>query len=65
MVLINSGGAAGSGSAKAAKPIPKLIGVDPPDAGSPDYNIFTPSNVADPSDGSGSTAVTPADTEDE
>jgi type VI secretion system secreted protein VgrG len=65
MVLINSGGAAGSGSAKAAKPIPKLIGVDPPEAGTPDYNIFMPSNVVDPGDASGSTAVKPAETEDE
>jgi type VI secretion system secreted protein VgrG len=65
MVLINSGGAAGSGSAKSTKSIGKLIGVDPPDAGSPDFNIFTPSNVADPGDASGSTSVTPGETEDE
>lgn len=65
MVLINSGGAAGSGSAKTPKPIPKLIGVDPPDAGSPDFNIFMPTNVADPGDASGSTSVTPGETEDE
>ena len=65
MVLINSGGAAGSGSSQSTKSIPKLIGAEPPDAGSADYNIFMPSNVGDPSDGSGSTSVPPAQTEDE
>ena len=65
MVLINSGGAAGSGSAKSAEAVPKLIGVDPPDAGTPDFNIFMPSNVADPGDASGSASVAPGETEDE
>jgi type VI secretion system secreted protein VgrG len=65
MVLINSGGAAGSGSEKSAKTVPAVIGVEPPDAGTPDYNIFMPTNVADPSDASGSTSVTPGQTEDE
>ena len=57
LVLINSGGAAGSGSAQSTKAIPKIIGVDPPDVGSPDYNIFDPSNVGDPGNASGSTPV--------
>jgi hypothetical protein len=65
MVLINSGGAAGTGSAKSPKPVPKLIGVDEPDVGTPDYNIFMPSNVADPSDASGSTSCPPSETDDE
>jgi len=61
MVLINSGGAAGSGSAKSTKAIPKLKGVDPPDSGTPDFNIFMPSNVADPGDASGSTPCAPSE----
>jgi type VI secretion system secreted protein VgrG len=65
MVLINSGGAAGSAAAPATKPVPKIVSVDPPEAGTPDYNIFMPSNVADPADSSGSTSVTPGETQDE
>jgi type VI secretion system secreted protein VgrG len=64
MVLINSGGAAGSGSAKSAKTVPDVIGVPPPDAGTPDFNIFMPSNVADPSDASGSTSCPPSAPDD-
>jgi type VI secretion system secreted protein VgrG len=65
MVLINSGGAPGSGTPKSAPSIPPVKPVDPPEAGSPDYNIFMPTNVGDPADASGSTAVTPSQTEDE
>jgi type VI secretion system secreted protein VgrG len=65
MVLINSGGAAQGASTQGTKSVPALVPVDPPDPGSPDYNIFMPSNVADPSDGSGSTPVTPSETQDE
>ena len=50
-----------SGSAKSTKTIPKLKGVDPPDAGTPDFNIFMPSIVADPSDASGSTPCAPTE----
>jgi type VI secretion system secreted protein VgrG len=65
MVLINSGGAASGASPKSPKSVPALKPVDPPETGSPDYNIFMPSNVADPSDASGSTSVTPGQTQDE
>lgn len=57
MVLINSGGAAGSGSAKSTKAIPKVVGADEPPTGTPDFNIFMPTNVGDPGDASGSTPV--------
>ena len=64
MVLINSGGAPGAGMMKEPKVMPKIVSVDEPEVGSPDYNIFMPSNVADPSDGSGSGPVTPGETEE-
>jgi type VI secretion system secreted protein VgrG len=64
MVLINSGGAPGSGVAKSPKSIPPILEVEEPDVGSPDYNIFMPSNVGDPGDASGSTPVTPGETDD-
>jgi type VI secretion system secreted protein VgrG len=65
MVLINSGGSAGSAQGPSTKTMPKIVGVDEPETGGPDYNIFMPSNVADPSDTSGSTPVTPGETQDE
>jgi type VI secretion system secreted protein VgrG len=64
MVLINSGGSAGSGTSKSPKPVKAVLGVEPPESGSPKYNIFMPTNVADPGDASGSTPVTPGETED-
>jgi type VI secretion system secreted protein VgrG len=64
LVLINSGGAAGIGSPQSPKTVPKLIGVDPPESGTPDYNIFMPSNVSDPSDASGSTSCPPSEPEE-
>jgi type VI secretion system secreted protein VgrG len=65
MVLINSGGAAGTGTAQQPKSIKPVIGVEEPDTGSPDYNIFMPSNVADPGNATGSAPVTPGQTLDE
>jgi type VI secretion system secreted protein VgrG len=64
LVLINSGGAAGAGTTQRAKSLPAVVEVEPPDAGSPDFNIFVPTNVADPSDASGSCPAVPSE-EDE
>jgi len=65
LVLINSGGSAGSGSEKSTKSIPKPISVVQPTPGSPDWKYFTPSNVPSPSDASGSTKVKASETEDQ
>jgi len=59
MVLINSGGAAGSGTAQSPKALTKVIGVDPAGVGSPDFNVFFPTVIADTADGTGSAAVPP------
>ena len=65
MVLINSGGAPGVGVPQQTQDIPKIIGVDPPGVGSPDWNVFFPTTVDDPSDGTGSTAVGPEEQPDD
>jgi len=63
LVLINSGGAAGSGSMKSPKTPKKILPVEPPQVGSPDFNIFDPTNVSDPSNATGSTPVGPGQPE--
>jgi type VI secretion system secreted protein VgrG len=57
MVLINSGGAPGVAMPGMLKPLKTVVGVDPPEAGTPDYSIFMPTTVADPGNASGSTSV--------
>jgi type VI secretion system secreted protein VgrG len=57
MVLINSGGAPGVAIPGMLKPLKPVVGVDPPEAGTPDYSIFMPTTVVDPANASGSTSV--------
>jgi type VI secretion system secreted protein VgrG len=64
MVLINSGGVAGVGTPQTPKSVPSPKPVTEARIGSPDYNIFMPSNVGDPGDGSGSTSVRPGETDE-
>jgi type VI secretion system secreted protein VgrG len=64
MVLINSGGAAGSGTMKSPKGVPDLLRVEPPEFGSPDFNVFDPVNVGDPGNATGSTPVAPGQPEE-
>jgi type VI secretion system secreted protein VgrG len=65
MVLINSGGAAGTGTMQSPTSVKTPKKVDPPDVGSPDFNIFMPTNAVDPGNATGSTSVGPGEPDGE